>query len=76
MTSSQYLVDSKIIHLSLLAYAFFATFQDMDNDPLTPNQLFINFLIIVQGATLQGTLQGLKCSNKCIYYMAAESECG
>lgn len=76
MTSSQYLVDSKIIHLSLLPYAFFATFQDMDNDPLTPNQLLINFLIIVQGATLQGTLQGLKCSNKCIYYMAAESECG
>ena len=48
----------------------------MDNDPLTPNQLLINFLIIVQGATLQGTLQALKCSKKCIYYMAAESECG
>lgn len=75
MTSSQYFVDSKIIHLSL-AQAFFAPFQDIDNDPLTPYQLLINFLIIVQGATLQGTLQGLKCSNKCIYYMAAESVCG
>ena len=55
---------------------FFAPFQGTDKDPLTPNQLLINFLIIVQGATLQGTSQGLKCSNKCIYYMATESECG